>query len=618
MNRGRHPEERHERGSLEKHLDRAMTKAAERQGKAFLMVSRGKAAGTVFPLIHSPAIIGRSPEAEVSINEQAMSHEHARIQISGDRYSIEDLGSTNGTRVNGERHTGVTRLHSGDSVKAGSTTFTFVSKEEKVPHGTLKLHDDDGERLAAVRGQVAAAPVRALISANAEGDDDGISLTEVVQRVKTYWVYTKRYSWLAATGLCFGIAAGLVQARLNPPPGSAWFEMTLSGDARGSEDNGIEFFVAPESTFKSLPLIKQSMSELGHPALSDADAADIQSQLSLEQVGFNSKLWRGAYEDATSGGAVAFLDKHVSVYVKTEMDKILSLLRDDKQFNQQQVDNASEQLRAAKAALVEFINEHPEAVPRDARDQIANEPSTSTEGSGVARLQARVATLESEVASAIAAFKRRKAEPYQSQAADAEKQAAIELGTGKTEQHPDVKTHQRRAAEMKRQAAAMLASQPSDSELKLDAEVATAQGRLQLARTKLAAAQAQAQTQTQTQGAGPTVAPYPTVSKVQPTVAKLGQGKLRYEELSQRYRTTQVERDQWEGKLKATQRKLDREETAAKARYAIITPPTPQAVSTSRSAIKRAGMGGAVGLILALAAAACLEFRRHLIARGLL
>jgi hypothetical protein len=69
-------------------------------------------------------------------------------------------------------------------------------------------------------------------------------------------------------------------------------------------------------------------------------------------------------------------------------------------------------------------------------------------------------------------------------------------------------------------------------------------------------------------------------------------------------------------KRETTDRQLERERTSAEARYDIITPPTPEAASIASATIKRAGMGGIVGLGLALIAAACLELRRTLIARG--
>jgi hypothetical protein len=69
-------------------------------------------------------------------------------------------------------------------------------------------------------------------------------------------------------------------------------------------------------------------------------------------------------------------------------------------------------------------------------------------------------------------------------------------------------------------------------------------------------------------------------------------------------------------KRETTDRALERERTSAEARYGIITPPTPAKKSMFSAMVKRGGMGGVVGMALALVAAACLELRRILIARG--
>src|SRR5688572_9701497 len=173
------------RGDLEKQLDLVVTQAGSKRGKAFLMVSTGDAAGTVFPLTHSSLLIGRSPEAEVRINEQAISHEHARLEMAGGRCTIQDLGSTNGTYVNGQRIVQSIVLTGGDTIRAGSTTFTFVTREAGVPAGTLKLRDPDPQLPIATRPAAATGGGRVAIQAESEPDrDEAISLTDVVRTVK--------------------------------------------------------------------------------------------------------------------------------------------------------------------------------------------------------------------------------------------------------------------------------------------------------------------------------------------------------------------------------------------------------------------------------------------------
>lgn len=70
-------------------------------------------------------IIGREPDAAVWLDFSAVSRRHARIVISADRVTIEDLGSKNGTQVRGERITGAVEIEDGDEIRIGSVLLNF-------------------------------------------------------------------------------------------------------------------------------------------------------------------------------------------------------------------------------------------------------------------------------------------------------------------------------------------------------------------------------------------------------------------------------------------------------------------------------------------------------------
>ena len=59
--------------------------------------------GLAFRLAPPSVVVGRDPEADVSLSEPTVSWKHARLTAHGAAWTIADLGSTNGTRVNGER-----------------------------------------------------------------------------------------------------------------------------------------------------------------------------------------------------------------------------------------------------------------------------------------------------------------------------------------------------------------------------------------------------------------------------------------------------------------------------------------------------------------------------------
>jgi DNA-binding winged helix-turn-helix (wHTH) protein len=77
------------------------------------------------PLAPGENVLGRAPDAAVWIDAAGVSRHHARIRLSGDRATIEDLGSKNGTYLRGERITMPSALQDGDQIRLGSIVVTF-------------------------------------------------------------------------------------------------------------------------------------------------------------------------------------------------------------------------------------------------------------------------------------------------------------------------------------------------------------------------------------------------------------------------------------------------------------------------------------------------------------
>ncbi|MDZ4169724.1 MAG: FHA domain-containing protein [Coriobacteriia bacterium] len=75
--------------------------------------------GTTLP-VSGPIIIGRSPGADIVVGDDFVSGRHARIFPSGTQAILEDLGSTNGTLVNGARVSAPRPLEPGDIIDVGS------------------------------------------------------------------------------------------------------------------------------------------------------------------------------------------------------------------------------------------------------------------------------------------------------------------------------------------------------------------------------------------------------------------------------------------------------------------------------------------------------------------
>ncbi len=70
-------------------------------------------------------LIGRAPECSVCLDDEFASNLHAKIYRMEGRYYVEDLGSTNGTYVNGRRINYPIELRSGDRIKVGRSLMEF-------------------------------------------------------------------------------------------------------------------------------------------------------------------------------------------------------------------------------------------------------------------------------------------------------------------------------------------------------------------------------------------------------------------------------------------------------------------------------------------------------------
>lgn len=82
------------------------------------------AAGVDVPLA-GVVTVGRNPANDVVLDETVVSAAHAELRPEGDSYVIRDLGSTNGTFVNGER-VGEADLTNGSMLRVGDTTFRYL------------------------------------------------------------------------------------------------------------------------------------------------------------------------------------------------------------------------------------------------------------------------------------------------------------------------------------------------------------------------------------------------------------------------------------------------------------------------------------------------------------
>lgn len=94
-----------------------------RKGFTKLAVVEGALSGTTVPLKESGVLLGRNPECTLVLDDDFASGRHARVFFDDRTWYVEDLGSTNGTHVNGEDILEATPLNDGTQLRIGRTVL---------------------------------------------------------------------------------------------------------------------------------------------------------------------------------------------------------------------------------------------------------------------------------------------------------------------------------------------------------------------------------------------------------------------------------------------------------------------------------------------------------------
>ena len=101
---------------------------------ATLVELAGGAEGNEYPIDRQRIVLGRGPEVDLAFADEELSAKHAAFEHTRGGFCVTDLGSTNGTRVNGEAISGAHLLADGDRIELGGHAFhLLLEKREKPP-----------------------------------------------------------------------------------------------------------------------------------------------------------------------------------------------------------------------------------------------------------------------------------------------------------------------------------------------------------------------------------------------------------------------------------------------------------------------------------------------------
>ena len=134
--------------------------------KPVLITREGILVGERWTIDRDEIVIGRGSECDVMLPERQVSRQHVKILHENGRYQLQDLGSKNGTHLNGKQVTGTVPLQDGDEIQiALAVKLVFVGTDATLPltfevpslEGNMVL--DEAQRAVFINGQELQPPL---------------------------------------------------------------------------------------------------------------------------------------------------------------------------------------------------------------------------------------------------------------------------------------------------------------------------------------------------------------------------------------------------------------------------------------------------------------------------
>lgn len=110
---------------------------------ASLIVKQGPQIGIQFPLPREDVVVGREETCDIIIQDAEASRQHIQIRWESNAFVLHDLGSTNGTFVNGLQVVEPVVLNAGDTIGLGQTTLIFQDETSRVVQPDYVMPNDD-------------------------------------------------------------------------------------------------------------------------------------------------------------------------------------------------------------------------------------------------------------------------------------------------------------------------------------------------------------------------------------------------------------------------------------------------------------------------------------------
>ena len=594
--------------------------------RAVLIVAEAGGGQQVYPLNRNPTVIGRSNNADLVLTDPGISDFHARVFKHSFGYTVEDMGSAEGTFLRDKR-VNHARLISGDMLRLGETVLTFL--DERV-NATKDKNSSLVPARATVRG-IASRPtvVRDSYSRSsrrahppqlqpidssvqiqpernrrpADSDEAAPSLDDFLLKILRASRYFKLHARLICGLGTVGFIVGAASFKIYPPVRAAFCMVTLhpalktnpiEPQARQDQAESTQFFTGAQRALKSNENILAALKRIGVPNPVKPQAEGIAKRLLIETKGDNTYTATLTPPPFSRGsdGLDQLLDALIKNYVETEIGKILKVFVAEVDFLRSQTDAAERRLDEIMRETVEFREANSDQIL--AQGTLAGSPgeleSKRLEVSGrIERLTGELQGVRSQLArgSVLSQAKTQAAQSDREAINNVSRKLAELRAQGFADGHPDVQRLITEQKNLQKLVDDHLHSDVTQFEKHSNVAYDSLRSQADQLEAQLKAARAELGT------VGASLRSLRTVSSLSPKI------NARLEELVRTKEEVERQHGLLFDSLKKAEVQLQLERVSATSRYEIVFPASLEAPPGRKAFALRLAMGVGLGLLFA-------------------
>lgn len=592
-----------------------MVLASEVVPQANLVVMSGNAASRVFPLTSPINVIGRSAKAQVRIDDKAISSQHARIVQQSGRHFLIDLGSMNGTFLNGQRLTSEqpVALSFGDSVQVADTVMAYMqangNAEDHTQYLSALVPQFPRSNAGRMPDQTALAQMLQARGLAPTAEPEGPSLEEQIAKLVKIWAIVRR-NWIPlVVGMAICGLIGNLTVFASPPPSEATFRLRITPPqfderTRDIEDAHQQFFTIAEQDFHSTPVIERMLENLGELHPNAGRIEGMRAQLKFTTTEYMTYV--ASFRHGDPRFAVTVLKAQLQSYLAYELSRTLHVVQAEVEFLSERVKEREVELRKTEDELRAFKAQHLEGLPENSTNRIDSRETLLIRradlGAQLSKQNLALEAARKTLAQETPALSKRvdSAIPYEQSLGEAKRKLVEARAKGLGDQHPEIVTLNTQIANLQRLADQARHTDATDLERAANPKLLELRNRV-------------SDLEVASKGAGAELgAVNGLLNRLDSIVKTMPEIEAKYAQLTRSYTVNKEMHSQLFEQLRASQLKLELERTSAKARYEVISPPASAGVELRKALMTRTGMGAAVGLALGALLAAILELRRLL------